>query len=54
MRDFSEIFDDAFKITDVRKLDFALNIKNLKKMFKNTMMRLNVQKFESSKSIKSF
>ena len=28
MRDFSKIFDDAFEITDIRKLDSASNAKN--------------------------
>ena len=42
MRDFLKIFDDAFEITDVQKFDFALNAKNLKKMFKNATIKLNV------------
>ena len=54
MRNFLRIFNDAFKITNVRKLNSASNVRNLKKMFKNAMMRLNVQKFELSKNIKNF
>ena len=54
MRNFLKIFDDAFEITDVRKLNFASSAKNLKKIFKNATMKSDVQKFESSKSIKNF
>ena len=42
MRDFSKIFNNAFKITNVRKLNSASSARNLKKMFKNATMRLNV------------
>ena len=42
MRNFSKIFNDAFEITDVRKLNVALNVKNLKKMFENATMRSDV------------
>ena len=42
MRDFLKIFDDAFEITDVRKFNFASNVKNLKKMFENATMRSDV------------
>ena len=41
MKNFSKIFDDAFKIADVRRLNFALNAKNLKKMFENATMKSN-------------
>ena len=41
MRNFSKIFDDAFEIINVRKLDFALSARNLKKMFKNATMKLS-------------
>ena len=41
MRDFSKIFDDTFKITNVRKLNFASSAKNLKEMLENAMMRLS-------------
>ena len=54
MRNFSKIFDDAFKITNVRKFDFASNAKNLKKMFKNATMKSNAQKFKFSKNLKNF
>ena len=54
MRDFLKISDDAFEIIDVRKLDFILNAKNSKKMFKSATMKSNIQKFESSKNIKDF
>ena len=43
-----------FKITNVQKFDSALNARNLKKIFKNAMMKLNVQRFESLKNIKNF
>ena len=52
MRNFSKIFDDAFEITDVRKLDSASSAKNSKKMLENATIRSDVQKFESSKNIK--
>ena len=42
MRNFLKIFDDVFKITDVQKFKFALNAKDLKKMFKDASMRSNV------------
>ena len=42
MRNFSKIFDDAFKITDVRKFNFTLNAKNLRKMFESATMKSNV------------
>ena len=54
MRNFSKIFDDAFKIINVRKLDFTSNAKNSKKMFESATMRSNAQKFKFSKSIKNF
>ena len=54
MRNFLKIFNDAFKITNVWKLDFASNAKNSKEMFKNATMRSNVQKFEFSKNIRNF
>ena len=54
IRDFLKIFDDVFKITNVRKFDSALNAKNLKKIFENATMRSDVQKFEFSKNIKDF
>ena len=53
MRNFLKIFNDAFEIANVRKLNFASNAKNLKKMLKNATMRSNVQKFEFSKNIKN-
>ena len=54
MRNFLKIFIDAFKIINVRKLDFALSARNLKKMFKNATIRSNVKRFEFLKSIKDF
>ena len=54
MRDFSKIFNDAFEIINVRKLNFASSVKNLKKMLKNATMKLNIQKFEFLKNIKNF
>ena len=42
MRNFSEILDDMFKITDVQRFEFASNARNLKKMFENASMRSNV------------
>ena len=54
MRNFSKIFHDVFKITNVQKFKSASNAKNLKKMFENATMKSNVQKFESSKNIKDF
>ena len=41
MRDFSKIFNDAFEIISIRKLNFALNAKNSKKILENTTMKLN-------------
>ena len=38
MRNFSKTFNDAFKIINVRKLNFASSAKDLKKMFKNATM----------------
>ena len=54
MRDSSKIFNNAFEITNVWKLNSALNARNLKEIFENATMKSNVQKFKSSKSIKSF
>ena len=54
MRDFSEIFDDAFEITNIQKLDFVSSARNSKEMFENATIRLNVQKFKFLKSIKDF
>ena len=54
MRDFLKIFNNAFEITNVWKLNFALSAKNSKKMFKNATMRSNAQKIEFSKNIKNF
>ena len=42
MRNFSKIFDDAFEITNVQKFNFALNVKNLKKMFENSTIKSDV------------
>ena len=42
MWNFIKLFNDAFEIINVRKFNFALNVKNLKKMFKNATIRLNV------------
>ena len=54
MRNSLKIFNDAFKITDVQKFNFASNVKNLKRMLKNVTMKLNAQKFKFSKNIKDF
>ena len=54
MRDFLKISDDAFEITDIRKLNFTSNAKNLKKMFENATMKSNIQKFKLLKNIKNF
>ena len=54
MRNLLKIFDDAFEIINVWKLDSASSVKDLKEMFKNAAMRLNVQRFEFSKNIKNF
>ena len=54
MQNFSKIFNNVFKITDVQKLNFVLNARNLKKMFENAIMKSNAQKFKSSKNIKNF
>ena len=53
MRNFLKISDDVFKITNVRKLNFASNVKNLKKMFESATMKSNAQKFKLSKNIKN-
>ena len=48
------MFDDAFKITDVRKLNFVLNVKNSKEMLESATMRLSAQRFKFLKNIKNF
>ena len=53
MRNFSEIFDDVFEITNVQKFEFASSARNLKKMFENTLMKLNVQRLASSLNAKN-
>ena len=54
MKNFSKIFNDAFKITDVRKLNSASNVRNSQKMFESATMKSDVQKFKFSKSIRNF
>ena len=53
MRNFSEIFNDVFKITNVQKFESASSARNLKKMFENASMKLNVQKLASSLNAKN-
>ena len=42
MRDFSEISDDVFKITNVQKFEFASSARNSKEMLENASMKSNV------------
>ena len=51
MRNFERIFNDAFELTNVRKLKFALSAKDFMKMLENASTRLNVQKFKSSTNV---
>ena len=53
MRNSSKIFDDAFEIINVRKLNFASSARNSKKMPESATMKSNAQKFDFSKSIKN-
>ena len=54
MRNSERIFNDAFELTNVSKLESVLNARDFMKMLENASTRSNAQKFESSANVWDF
>ena len=54
MQDSEKIFNDAFELINVQKLEFVLNAKSFIKIFENALTRLNAQKSKLSTNVWNF